>query len=135
LESDGSLSDIACPSCGSRFSLLDTEETVPYDRETRAVGHFDLIEQVGMGTFRHFGKATHQQNGQYWGKAKASREVQEPPSVGTIVRSTRQCWFRYLAVTARFLSSLVSSLPFVGLDASLADEESSAWEASAAAVP
>jgi hypothetical protein len=51
LASDGNLSDIVCPSCGSSFSLLGTEETAPYEREVKTIGHFDLVEQVGIGTF------------------------------------------------------------------------------------
>jgi tRNA A-37 threonylcarbamoyl transferase component Bud32 len=57
LASDGKLSDIACPSCGSSFSLLGTDETAPYERETRTIGHFDLVEQVGIGTFGSVWKA------------------------------------------------------------------------------
>ena len=61
--SDGNLSDIACPSCGSSFSLLGTEETVPYERGTKTIGHFDLIEQVGIGTFGSIWKAARQGTG------------------------------------------------------------------------
>jgi len=51
LASDGSLSEINCPSCGSSFSLLG-EDTVPYEPgKTQTIGHFELIEQIGSGTF------------------------------------------------------------------------------------
>lgn len=46
------LSDLTCPSCGSSFSLVGSGETVSYRTETRTLGHFELIEQVGVG---HFG--------------------------------------------------------------------------------
>ena len=52
LASDGELSDIACPSCGSSFSLLGSEETAPLDHgQVKTIGHFELTEQIGVGTF------------------------------------------------------------------------------------
>jgi hypothetical protein len=51
LASDEKLSDIACPSCGSSFSLLGTEETLPHEGGTKTIGHFQLVEQVGIGSF------------------------------------------------------------------------------------
>lgn len=45
------LEQIDCPSCGSQFNLLG-EETV--DRRTeagRTIGHFELVERLGMGQF------------------------------------------------------------------------------------
>jgi serine/threonine protein kinase len=48
---DSSLSDINCPACGSSFSLVGDDETVPYDAATRTIGHFELVEQIGLGTF------------------------------------------------------------------------------------
>ena len=52
LASDGELSDIACPSCGSSFSLLGGDETTPLDRDqAKTIGHFELKEQIGVGTF------------------------------------------------------------------------------------
>lgn len=50
LVEDSSLSDIPCSSCGSSFSLLD--ETISQQKaETKTLGHFQLIEQVGIGAF------------------------------------------------------------------------------------
>ena len=57
LASDSELSDIACPSCGSSFSLLGTAETVPYETGTKTIGHFELVEQIGVGTFGFVWKA------------------------------------------------------------------------------
>lgn len=57
LSSDGELSDISCPSCGSSFSLLGTSETVPYETGTKTIGHFELIEKIGVGTFGFVWKA------------------------------------------------------------------------------
>ena len=52
LASDGELSDIVCPSCGSSFSLLGSEETAPFDHDqVKTIGHFELLEQIGVGTF------------------------------------------------------------------------------------
>ena len=46
------LTDIACPSCGSNFSLI-AGETAPYvPGAVRTIGHFELLESVGDG---HFG--------------------------------------------------------------------------------
>jgi len=57
LSSDGQLSDIACPSCGSSFSLLGTAETARYEVGTKAIGHFELVERIGVGTFGFVWKA------------------------------------------------------------------------------
>jgi serine/threonine protein kinase len=57
LASDENLSEIACPSCGSSFSLLGTEETLPNEASRRTIGHFDLVEQVGIGSFGSVWKA------------------------------------------------------------------------------
>src|SRR5262249_50288077 len=45
--------------------------------------------------------ATHQQNGQRWGSAKGSQEVQKPEPIGIVVRSTCHTWLGRLAVTHR----------------------------------
>ncbi len=46
------LTDIACPSCGSNFSLI-SGETPPFaPGAARTIGHFELLESVGGG---HFG--------------------------------------------------------------------------------
>ena len=57
LAGDGQLSEIVCPACGGSFSLLGAEETVPYEQETKTLGHFDLLEQVGVGSFGSVWKA------------------------------------------------------------------------------
>jgi WD40 repeat protein/tRNA A-37 threonylcarbamoyl transferase component Bud32 len=52
LPSDTSLSEITCPSCGSSFGLLGEDETASFKgTETRSLGHFELIEQIGVGSF------------------------------------------------------------------------------------
>ena len=45
LVDDAELSDIACPSCGSSFSLV-VEETITHDSAGQTLGHFELIEQL-----------------------------------------------------------------------------------------
>ena len=51
LSEDSSLSNIPCPSCGSSFSLVGDEDTAPYETGTKTIGHFELVEQIGAGTF------------------------------------------------------------------------------------
>ncbi|MGE4614421.1 MAG: protein kinase, partial [Planctomycetota bacterium] len=44
--------DYDCESCGSSFNLATDLETIgPDDASTRSIGHFELVEQVGMGAF------------------------------------------------------------------------------------
>lgn len=50
---DDPMTDVECPSCGSHFNLISGRSTVSRKgAETRTIGHFELIEQVGVG---HFG--------------------------------------------------------------------------------
>src|SRR5262245_22592365 len=51
LVGDAELNDVTCPSCGSHFNLA-ADETVNYRPSTDTIGHFQLIERLGMG---HFG--------------------------------------------------------------------------------
>ena len=52
LESETPLSAITCSSCGSSFSLLSVDETATYQLSARKkLGHFELIEQIGAGSF------------------------------------------------------------------------------------
>lgn len=47
---DSGPGDIGCPACGSHFSLLSVQATTLHRRESgRTIGHFQLIEQVGVG--------------------------------------------------------------------------------------
>jgi len=56
LEED-SLEEVECPSCGSQFSLIAGQSTISYKAETRTVGQFQLLEQVGVGAFGSVWKA------------------------------------------------------------------------------
>ena len=51
-------SDVACPSCGSHFNLIsgDTTTTIRGD-QSRTIGHFELLHQVGVGAFGSVWKA------------------------------------------------------------------------------
>ena len=56
---DSSFKDIVCGSCGSCFSLVggtDATETTQ-SPEAKTVGHFDLIEELGIGAFGKVWKA------------------------------------------------------------------------------
>ena len=67
LSEDSSLSEIACPSCGSIFSLIGQEETAPYEAGTKTIGHFELVEQIGTGTFGSVWRAKDGQTGGWRG--------------------------------------------------------------------
>ena len=53
LVDDSSFENIDCPSCGSRFSLAADAPTASFRSEgKKTIGHFHLIESIGVG---HFG--------------------------------------------------------------------------------
>ncbi len=56
---DQSLAEVCCPSCGSSFNLIGGSETLPYVPGTtvRRLGHFELLEQIGVGHFGSVWKA------------------------------------------------------------------------------
>ena len=51
------LSDLTCPSCGSQFSLISSETTCTHQTGTRVLGHFELLEEIGIGHFGSVWKA------------------------------------------------------------------------------
>ncbi|MGH7138604.1 MAG: protein kinase domain-containing protein, partial [Pirellulales bacterium] len=51
LVENAGLEHIDCPSCGSHFSLLGDQTTDYRSGEMRTIGHFELIERLGMGQF------------------------------------------------------------------------------------
>ncbi len=55
--SDTTVTDVCCPSCGNRFSLLSDEPAGGDGSNTQTVGHFDLLEKLGSGTFGTVWKA------------------------------------------------------------------------------
>ena len=55
--SDTKLSDIACSTCGSSFSLLGEETIDLVAGKPEAVGHFELVERLGVGSFGSVWKA------------------------------------------------------------------------------
>jgi tetratricopeptide (TPR) repeat protein/tRNA A-37 threonylcarbamoyl transferase component Bud32 len=55
---DTSFESLVCPSCGSNFSLVDPEATLSHvPGERRRLGHFELTEQIGFGSYGAVWKA------------------------------------------------------------------------------
>jgi serine/threonine protein kinase/WD40 repeat protein/tetratricopeptide (TPR) repeat protein len=54
---DAELDSICCPSCGSNFSLVGEVAATKVADQVAQVGHFRLIERVGMGAFGSVWKA------------------------------------------------------------------------------
>lgn len=51
LVDDASLSDVLCPSCGSQFSLVDDSPRTYQATSQQTIGHFQLLDKVGIGAF------------------------------------------------------------------------------------
>lgn len=51
LDADTDTSRLTCASCGSHFSLLDHDALTLPVTEQRQLAHFELIEQLGVGSF------------------------------------------------------------------------------------
>ena len=51
LVDNAGLEHIDCPSCGSHFSLLGDQTASYHAGEMRTIGHFELVERLGMGQF------------------------------------------------------------------------------------
>lgn len=54
---DAVLAEISCPSCGSSFSLVGDGTASHYQPGERTVGHFQLLDRVGVGQFGTVWKA------------------------------------------------------------------------------
>ena len=53
-----SLGSLDCPACGGSFSLYKDDETVPFNgSQPRRFGHFNLVEQIGVGSYGSVWKA------------------------------------------------------------------------------
>ena len=57
LVADDSLSDVACASCGSNFSLIGDATLSDPHEVNETIGHFQLLERVGIGAFGAVWKA------------------------------------------------------------------------------
>ena len=45
------LRDVTCPSCGSSFNLLPDETVTRIAKEQKTLGHFELMDRIGVGAF------------------------------------------------------------------------------------
>jgi serine/threonine protein kinase/WD40 repeat protein/ribosomal protein S27E len=54
---DATLAEINCPSCGSSFSLVGAKTVTHYSPGERTIGHFQLLDRVGIGAFGSVWKA------------------------------------------------------------------------------
>ena len=48
---DQELRDVTCPSCGSSFNLLPDETVTHTAAEHKTLGHFELMDRIGIGAF------------------------------------------------------------------------------------
>lgn len=57
-DADSEFTDVLCSACGSRFNLVDTGVTeTRLKNSIRTIGHFDLLEELGIGAFGSVWKA------------------------------------------------------------------------------
>ena len=88
---DASLNDLTCSGCGSRFSLADD----PHETQTRAakftkqLGHFELIEQIGVGSFGSVWKARDHELDRWVAVKIPRRGKLDPTEVEQFVREAR----------------------------------------------
>ncbi|MBW3599954.1 MAG: protein kinase [Planctomycetes bacterium] len=55
--SEGSLAEIHCTACGSTFNLVSGETLTYAAGETKRLGRFELLEELGRGAFGSVWKA------------------------------------------------------------------------------
>ena len=57
VDSDDSLKEIDCPSCGSSFNLLGDGARTRQAEDRFSVGHFEMVDQDGKESFGSVGMA------------------------------------------------------------------------------
>ena len=84
---DQELSNVSCPSCGSSFNLIP--ETEAYTPDTRSIGHFRLLDQVGVGGFGTVYKARDTKLDRLVAIKIPRRDQVEPENVEMFLREAR----------------------------------------------
>src|SRR5688572_30571433 len=84
---DELLSEVACPSCGSSFNLV--ADTQPYSAATRSIAHFELIDQLGAGSFGTVWKARDKQLDRLVAVKIPRRDQVDPADAEQFLREAR----------------------------------------------
>ena len=67
------------PSCGSSFNLLPDETVTRVAKEHKTLGHFELIERIGIGAFGEVWTAHDTRTGPHGGRSSCRGKASSPP--------------------------------------------------------
>lgn len=83
------LNSLVCPACGGSFSLIDGQMTTVGDAVYSQVGHFQLIEQIGVGAFGAVWKARDEHLDRYVAVKIPRKALLEPRDVEQFLSEAR----------------------------------------------